>query len=194
VLILTKISKNSKNSVVLLCKLFPEKEYYWKNSFWLSLSSGTTYRKKKTDTLSLRLTDTTNNLTTKSSLPITLAGLPTINVPTSPTVTAGTASTISGITVGDLASTAEQLTLTVLNGTITFGTKTGLTVTRGSYGSKSVRVTGTLANLQTDLATLSYTGGVSYKGTDTLSLSLTDTTYNLTRNSSLALTVVAPPV
>ena len=63
-----------------------------------------------------------------------------------------------------------------------------------SYGSKAVLVRGTLADLQTDLATLSYTSGVSYKGKDTLSLALTDTTDNLTTKSSLAFTVVPPSI
>jgi len=144
-----------------------------------------------TDTLSLGLTDTTDKLTTKTSLAITdQYNPPTITLPTSPTVTAGTGTLITGITVGDKAGTAEKLALSVGHGTLTFGTKTGLTVTSGSYGSKSVTVTGTLADLQTDLATLSYTGSVSYKGKDTLSLGLTDTTDNLITKSSLAFTVV----
>jgi len=148
------------------------------------------------DTLSLALTDTTDKLTTNSSLALTAQyNPPTITLPTkSPTVTKGIPTTITGITVGDLAGTAEKLALSVGHGTLTFGTNTGLTVTSGSYGTKSVTVTGNLADLQTDLATLSYTSGVSYKGKDTLSLGLTDTTDKLTTKSSLAFTVVPPSI
>jgi|GEM_PF-2549652 len=159
-----------------------------------TLSYTSNYPYNGTDTLSLRLKDTTNKLTTTSSLPITLKTQPpTITLPKSLTVNPDTVSPITGITVGDLGGTKERLTLSVSNGTINFGNTTGLTLTGGSYGSNSVTVSGDLANLQTDLATLSYTSNASYRGTDTLSLGLTDTTNKLTTNSSLAITVAAPP-
>jgi len=147
------------------------------------------------DSLYVRLTDTTYNSKTNSSLaiPVLPPPSPTISVPTtSLTVTRGIASPISGITVGDPIGTKEQLVLSARRGTLTFGDTTGLTVTSGSYGSKSVTVTGDLADLQRDLGTLSYTSIGTYNR-DTLSLGLTDTIYNSKTQSSLALTIVAPP-
>ena len=60
-------------------------------------------------------------------------------------------------------TTDNTVNLKVNNGTITLGTTTGLTFTGGKEnGNGEVEFTGTLANINTALASLSYTGNLDY--------------------------------
>ncbi len=144
------------------------------------------------DTLSLSVKDTTDQLINSASVSITVNPVaPTFKAPASVTVNENGSLTFSGgnaISVVDPSGTAEQLVLSVTNGTLTLGTMTGLTVV--GNGSTSLTLTGSLTNLNSDLATLTYTPTSGYLGPDVLSLSDTDTGNSLTGTTSLSITVV----
>jgi len=144
------------------------------------------------DTLSLSVKDTTDELINSASVSITITPVaPTFKVPTGVTVNENGSLTLSGgnaISVVDPSGTAEQLVLSVTNGTLTLGTMTGLTVV--GNGSTSLTLTGSLSNLNSDLATLTYTPTSGYLGPDVLSLSDTDTGNSLTGTTTVSITVV----
>jgi len=143
------------------------------------------------DTLSLSDKDTSDSLTVTDSVSITVNPLaPTITAPATASVNENAALAFTAgnaISVTDPSGTAEQLTLTVSHGTLSLGTTTGLTVT--GNGSASLVLSGTLASLNSDLATLSYAPTSGYNGPDTLSLSDKDTTDSLTGSARVSITV-----
>ena len=85
-------------------------------------------------------------------------------------------------------SASEQMTLTVLDGTLELQTTTGLTVT--GNGTSSLVATGTLASLNGNLGNLVYTPAANFVGADTLSLSDTDESDGLTGTASMAINVL----
>ena len=143
------------------------------------------------DTLSLSDTDTVDGLVGTGSVAITVNALPpTISAPTTISVDENSSIALTGgklISVGDLSGTAEQLTLSVLHGTLNFGMTAGLTVSDNN--TASVTLSGPLANLTADLASLSYTPTTGYNGPDTLSLSNKDTADSLAASASVPITV-----
>ncbi|MEA5392631.1 cadherin-like domain-containing protein, partial [Cyanobium gracile UHCC 0139] len=68
----------------------------------------------------------------------------------------------------------ERLTVAVNRGSINLVSRTGLTVTRGNYGTGSVTVTGTKANLNAALASLTYTPRANFHGGATLTVTVND--------------------
>ena len=117
---------------------------------------------------------------------------PVINAPSTAAVTDGQTLSFGGasaISITDVSGTAEQMTLTVLHGTLTLGTTTGLTVS--GKGTSSLVASGPLASLNTDLASLVYTPKSGFAGSDTLSLFDTDTADGLTATPvDVAITVL----
>ena len=150
------------------------------------------------DTLSLSDEDTTDGLTGTASVSITVgASAPTITAPTSVGVTENSTlafASPNGISVSDPSATAEKMTLSVGHGTLGLTTTTGLTVSGNQ--SATVTLTGSLSNLNTALATLSYTPTSGYTGSDTLNLSNEDTTDDLTKTASVSIKIgaVAPTI
>ncbi|WP_158219478.1 Ig-like domain-containing protein [Synechococcus sp. BO 8801] len=67
-----------------------------------------------------------------------------------------------------------RLTVAANRGTINLVTRTGLTVTAGNYGTGSVTVTGTKANLNAALASLTYTPTANFHGNATLTVTVND--------------------
>ncbi|KAF0654641.1 hypothetical protein L107_03004 [Cyanobium sp. Copco_Reservoir_LC18] len=68
----------------------------------------------------------------------------------------------------------ERLTLSVNRGSINLVSRTGLTVTAGNYGTRSLTVTGTKANLNAALASLTYTPTANFHGSATLTVTVND--------------------
>src|SRR5262249_16526763 len=96
--------------------------------------------------------------------------------------------------------TSDTITvnLSVLDGTLTLGTTSGLTVT-GSTAGSSLSFTGSLSNVDSALNTISYRPNAEFEGTDTLSFSATtsDAVTGLptsTATSSTSLTIHVDPV
>ena len=95
------------------------------------------------------------------------------------------------VAVNDPAGSNEELSLFVSKGTLKFGSTNGLTfINSTTNNSSSITVTGTAANLDSDLATLTYTPTSGYTGPDTLTLIDTDTSDNLTGTANVRMTVV----
>ncbi|MCP9797274.1 cadherin-like domain-containing protein, partial [Cyanobium sp. Lug-B] len=68
----------------------------------------------------------------------------------------------------------ERLTLSVNRGSINLVSRTGLTRTAGNYGTGSLTVTGTKANLNAALASLTYTPTANFHGSATLTVTVND--------------------
>ncbi len=127
---------------------------------------------------------------------------PSVSSPTSATVTENTSLAFStansdaiNLTDPFSAGASDSLTLSVSDGKLTLGSTTGLTFTSGSNGSSSFTVSGTIANLNTDLDSfgLTYAPNSNYTGSDSLVVSLTDPGESLTGSSTVSITVQAPP-
>ncbi len=102
---------------------------------------------------------------------------PTLTLPADTSVSEDTSLAISGIAIADVdaASSALQVTLSVSNGTLTLGDTTGLTFSTGDgTDDASLVFTGSLTDINTALATLSYKGDLNYVGTDTLNVTVND--------------------
>jgi hypothetical protein len=82
-------------------------------------------------------------------------------------------------------SGSNSLTLSVLHGTITLASTTGLTFTTGVNGSASFTVMGTAANLNAALSGMIYTPTRNFSGSDSLAMQVSDP------NGQSALTSVA---
>lgn len=75
----------------------------------------------------------------------------------------------------DVGDGDVEVTLAVSNGTLTLGETDGLSFSNGDADADaSMTFTGTLDDVNTALATLSYQGDLNYNGTDTLQLSVSD--------------------
>ncbi len=119
-----------------------------------------------------------------NSLPVTFAinPLPALNAPSSVSLNENgsfTFTTPNVISVTDAAGSGnnnETVSLTVSDGTLSLTSTAGVTVT-GS-GSASASVSGPLASVNTVLASLVYTPGNGFTGSDTLVLNVLDTTDN----------------
>ena len=83
---------------------------------------------------------------------------------------------LSGISVSDPDAGSNELavTLSVSQGLIRLGTTTGLTFTAGANDGAGMTFTGTIATLNTALATVTYRPGPNYAATDDLALSVDD--------------------
>ena len=119
---------------------------------------------------------------------------PTITAPAPPTSAKTARSSLparSQVAVNDPAGSNEELSLFVSQGALKFGSTNGLTfINSTTNNSSSITVTGTAANLDSDLATLTYTPTSGYTGPDTLTLIDTDTSDNLTGTANVRMTVV----
>jgi hypothetical protein len=150
------------------------------------------------DTLTLSDEDTTDGLTGTDSVPITVISLaPIFTAPSLVNVNENASVDFSGvnsITVFDTGGTAEELTLAVREGVLDLATTTGLAVT--GNGTGTVTLTGSLSNLNSDLASLSYTPAADYYGPDQLALSDSDTTDNLSGTGDVLIQVnpLAPSI
>ena len=95
------------------------------------------------------------------------------------------------ISVTDPGAGAEQLKLSVENGALTLGTTTGLMVTGND--SSSLLLSGSLNALNRDLASLTYVPNSGFYGSDTLSITDTDTSDNLSATTAVGITMVPLP-
>jgi PhoPQ-activated pathogenicity-related protein len=133
-----------------------------------------------------------------SSLPVVFVinPLPVINAPANVSVNQNGSFAFTGpnaISVTDAAGSgnnSETLTLGVGNGTLAFGTTTGLTITNNGMGS--VSASGPLASLNADLASLVYTPTSGTNGPDTLNLTILDTTDQAQGNAAKVSITVNP--
>ena len=81
------------------------------------------------------------------------------------------------------------MTLSVGHGTLGLGTQTGLTVSGSGTVASPLVLSGPLSSLNADLPSLVYTPTAGYSGSDTLNLTILDTTDQASGTKSVAITV-----
>ena len=114
---------------------------------------------------------------------------PSVVVPGAQTARTATATRILGLSVGepDANAGSETATITTVLGTTAATAASGATIT-GS-GTKTLRITGTVAQINATLATLSYTSATA--GSDTISVAASDGTLTTTRSIATVVSTTA---
>ena len=154
------------------------------------------------DTLSVSARDANDGLTGSASVAITVENVspPVVSAPTSETITENGSYTFqaNAITVTDSVAigASDTVSLSVLRGSLTLGSTTGISFASGFNGTSSFTINGTLANLNAALDGLQYTPTSNTFGSDTLQISAKDTSDNLIGTGSVTLTVksLASPI
>lgn len=152
-----------------------------------------------TDTMSLSDTDTTTGQTGTATVTIAVSPLPPSFTTPGVVFLNGSSVAFNGgnaFSLLDPGGTSEQMTMSVLRGTLDFGTATGLTFGNGTTNnSSSITVSGTLANIDSDLSSLTYTQLPADAGTtDRIDLSDTDTSDGKSGSAVLVILNQAPTV
>jgi hypothetical protein len=127
---------------------------------------------------------TNSNVAVATVAVIAVNDAPVNTVPGAVTLDEDVQTAISGISINDVDSGSVTVTLSVANGTlspsVTAGTITG-------NGTATVTMSGTLAQVNSVLASLRYTGRADFNGADTLTVSTSDG--SLTDTDTVAITV-----
>ncbi|MBK9308522.1 MAG: tandem-95 repeat protein [Nitrospira sp.] len=82
---------------------------------------------------------------------------------------------LSGISVNDVDGNLSTVQLGVLNGTVSVTLQGGATISAGSNGTNTLTLSGSQVDINATLATLVYQGTSNYSGSDTLTVTSTDT-------------------
>ena len=128
------------------------------------------------DTLTVVSTDG-NGVTDSDAVAITVSSVndgPVNTVPGAQSVNEDTSLSISGVSVNDVDGNLSTTQLTVTNGTVTVSLAGGATISAGANASSTLTLSGTQAQINAALASLSYQGNLSFNGSDTLSVLSTD--------------------
>ena len=144
------------------------------------------------DTLTVLSTDT-NGATNADAVSITVASVndgPVNTMPGAQTVTEDTPLAIAGISVNDVDGNLSSTRLTVTAGTLNVSLAGGASISAGANGSSTLTLSGTQAQINAALASLSYQGNADFAGGDTLTVVSTDAN-GATDSDSLAITVTA---
>src|SRR6185312_14883904 len=142
------------------------------------------------DTLSVVSTDA-NGVTDSDSVSITVSSVndgPVNMVPGAQTVNEDTSLSIGGISVNDVDGNLSSTQLTVTNGALNVSLAGGATISAGANGSSTLTLSGTQAQINAALASLSYQGSADFNGSDTLTVLSTDAN-GATDSDSVAITV-----
>ena len=97
---------------------------------------------------------------------------------------------ISGISVSDPDGTLSTVQLSVTGGTLTVAVSGSATISSGAVGSDTLTLSGTEADINATLATLSYQGDLNYVGADTVTVLSTDV-LGATDSGTVAITVTS---
>jgi hypothetical protein len=168
----------------------------------LNAALDSTTDKPTSDSLSLSDSDRGHSLSAATTVVFTVTALsaPAIVAPPSGTLdqngslvfstSNGNAIGFKGIAAG---SSSNSLTLSVLHGTITLASTTGLTFTTGVNGSASFTVMGTAANLNAALSGMIYTPTRNFSGSDSLAMQVSDANgHSALTSVALRVNVIAP--
>lgn len=119
---------------------------------------------------------------------------PSITVPGAQSAVSNIAKAITGTSIADTDGNTQTVTLSVSHGTFTLAVTTGLSFSVGD-GTDDAAMTfsGSLANINTALATITYTSTTDYVGADSLSITTNDGTVSV-GPSTVAITVASPIV
>ena len=99
---------------------------------------------------------------------------PTNTVPGAQTVDEDTSLPLSGISVDDAEDNLSTVTLSVNSGTLTVTPQGSASITAGANGSASLTLSGNETDLNATLVTLVYQGTQDFNGSDTLTVTSTD--------------------
>ena len=99
---------------------------------------------------------------------------PLNTVPGAQTVAVDTPLTISGLSVSDVDGNLTTVQLSVSNGTVAVTLSGGATILSGASGTSTLTLTGTQADINATLGSLTYQGAALYTGADTLTVLSTD--------------------
>ncbi len=132
------------------------------------------------DSLVFKLSDSGGGIEPDGTITFNIAPVndaPTIEVPAALSVSEDQPLAITGIVISDAdvgTATTAVATLTVSHGTLN-ATATGTEVpTVGGAGTATLTITGTLADINATLATLTYTGVANFVGSDSISINVKD--------------------
>jgi len=123
-------------------------------------------------TYAINVTDSAGATTTQN-VTITITGTndaPVVTVPGAQIARTSRATRIAGISIADPDGTTETVTVTTTRGTTAAGAINGATVTGSA--TTSMQITGTIADINATLATLTYTSATA--GGDTISVTAND--------------------
>lgn len=122
---------------------------------------------------------------------VTTTPIATVNAPASLSVAAGTTGTLPGVSVADSASSGT-FSVTVSDSTGLLHTATASGVTQAGEGTTGLTLTGSLAAINADLASLSYTAGQT-AGSDWLWISANDANGGQGVNHTVVTATAAAP-
>ena len=134
-----------------------------------------------------------NGATDSDAVAITVNAVndgPVNTVPGAQTVNEDTALAIAGVSVNDVDGNLSTTRLTVTNGAVTVSLAGGATISAGANGSTTLTLSGTQAQINAALATISYQGNLNFNGADTLTVLSTDSN-GVTDSDAVAITVNA---
>jgi Bacterial cadherin-like domain len=145
-----------------------------------------------TDTLVVTSTDAASTMDVDLVL-ITINSVNDVPVNTVPTVQTGVEDsllTISGISLSDVDSNLLGVQLNVNNGRLSLNLAGGANIVSGAQNSASITLSGTQAQLNFALATLSYIGNQDFNGADTVAMLTNDTNGGIATDS-ITITITA---
>ena len=158
----------------------------------LTVASSAALDFETTPSFTLTITASDGTLTDTAALTVTLNNLndnaPVNTVPGAQTVNEGTALALSGVSVNDVDGNLSTVQLGVTQGTVTVTLAGAATITAGANGTSTLTLSGTQADMNATLASLSYQGTLNYTGPDTLTVTSTDSNA-VTDVDTVALTV-----
>ena len=128
------------------------------------------------DTLTVVSTDA-NAVVDTDTVAITVTSVndaPVNTVPGAQTVNEDTALSIAGVSVNDVDGNLSTTRLTVGNGTVNVSLAGGATISAGANSSSTLTLSGTQAQINAALASISYQGNLNFNGADTLTVVSTD--------------------
>jgi hypothetical protein len=122
---------------------------------------------------------------------------PSITAPASETLALNQSLAFTGtntvsVTDPGASGTSDSVRIALTFGTVSLGTTNGLTFTNGSNNSNLMTVTGTLADLNAALSTLTYTAETSFAGSNPLYITVTNAVDNLTAVDIVPMIIAAP--
>src|SRR6202008_4949805 len=144
------------------------------------------------DTLTVVSADA-NGVTDSDAVSITVSSVndgPVNTVPGAQSVNEDTALAISGVSVNDVDGNLATTQLSVSNGVLNVSLAGGAAISAGASGSSMLTLSGTQAQINAALASLSYQGNLNFSGADTLSVVSTDSN-GATDSDSVSITVIA---
>ncbi len=138
-----------------------------------------------TDTISLLVNDNGNTgkggaLADSKTIAVTVNAVnkpPVITVPTAQSVNEDTSLSLAGISISDVDAGGgnETVSLSAVNGVLSFGATAGLTFLTGTGAKdRNVTISGTLALINAALNSLTYQGDRDFNGSDVIIVSVND--------------------